>query len=44
MLSYIDYRFPDLGWRATRPLLAAWHAPFEQRPSVIATAPDDAQT
>ena len=44
MLSYIDYRFPDLGWRATRPLLAAWHAQFEQRPSVIATAPDDAQT
>ena len=44
MLSYIDYRFPDLGWRATRPLLAAWHAQFEQRPAVIATAPDDAQT
>ena len=44
MLSYLDYRFADLDWRAGHPALAAWHATFEQRPAVIATRPDDAQT
>jgi glutathione S-transferase len=43
MLSYLDYRFPDLDWRAARPALARWHAGFAQRPSVRATVPDDAQ-
>ena len=44
MLSYLDYRFADFDWRSSRPQLAAWHATFLQRPSVIATVPDDAQT
>ena len=44
LLSYLDYRFSDLDWRATRPALAAWHATFAQRPSALATMPDDAQT
>ena len=39
-LSYIDFRFPDLDWRAGHPRLAAWHAGFESRPSVKATSPD----
>lgn len=43
MLSYLDYRFPDLDWRAAHPALAGWHAGFAQRPSVLATVPDDAQ-
>ena len=39
-LSYIDFRFPDLDWRAGHPKLAAWHAEFESRPSVKDTRPD----
>jgi glutathione S-transferase len=41
MLSYLDYRFADLDWRTPHPQLAVWHAGFEQRPAVIANAPDD---
>lgn len=36
-LCYVDFRFADLEWRATRPALAAWHAAFQERPSVKAT-------
>ena len=36
-LSYLDFRFPDLAWRAGRPRLAAWHATFADRPSAKAT-------
>lgn len=41
-LSYLDFRFPDLDWRAKHPQIAAWHATFAQRPSVRATEPIDA--
>lgn len=34
--DYLDFRFPDLGWRARYPKLAAWQAAFAQRPSVRA--------
>lgn len=44
MLSYLDYRFADLDWRAGHPALAAWHATFAARPSALATVPDDAQS
>ncbi|MBW8270411.1 glutathione S-transferase [Caldovatus sp. SYSU G05006] len=37
-LAYLDFRFGELGWRAGRPALAAWHAEFAARPSVRATA------
>lgn len=37
LLSYLDFRWAKLDWRATRPRLAAWHAHFETRPSVMAT-------
>ena len=36
-LSYLDFRFADLGWRTGRPALAAWHDGFRARPSVAAT-------
>lgn len=36
-LSYLDFRFADLDWRAGRPALAGWHDAFCPRPSVIAT-------
>lgn len=36
-LSYMDFRFADLRWRDAHPQLAAWHATFGARPSVIAT-------
>jgi len=40
-LSYLDFRFADLGWRAGRPALAAWHDEFRARPSAIATEIND---
>jgi glutathione S-transferase len=36
-LSYLDFRFADLNWRASHPLIASWHASFSARPSVRAT-------
>jgi glutathione S-transferase len=38
-LGYLDLRIPDLGWRETRPKLAAWLARFEEWPAMRATAP-----
>jgi glutathione S-transferase len=40
-LGYIDFRFPELGWRSGRPKLAAWHGTFVARPSARATEPID---
>jgi glutathione S-transferase len=36
-LSYLDFRFADLGWRTEHPRIAVWHKSFAQRPSVKAT-------
>ena len=36
-LGYSDVRFPGDTWRSRCPQLAAWHAAFEQRPSMAAT-------
>lgn len=36
-LWYLELRYPDLGWRARHPRLAAWEASFAQRPSMQAT-------
>jgi glutathione S-transferase len=41
-LGYIDFRFPDLRWRDTRPKLAAWYETFAQRSSARSTMPVDA--
>jgi glutathione S-transferase len=40
-LSYLDFRFPDLGWRTGHPQTAAWHVGFAQRPSAKVTEPVD---
>ncbi|GJE58996.1 glutathione S-transferase [Methylobacterium trifolii] len=40
-LGYLDFRFPDLGWRAGRPAAAAWYETFSQRPSMQRTTPQD---
>ena len=37
--GYLDFRFPDLEWRAGRPKLTAWFERVAQRPSVRDTAP-----
>ena len=41
-LSYLDFRWPEAGWRAAHPALAAWHSGFAARPSVRATEHVDA--
>lgn len=40
-LGYLDFRFPDDGWRDGRPKLAAWYETFSARPSMQATIPAD---
>lgn len=37
--GHVDFRHPDLGWRADCPALADWLAGMAERPSVAATAP-----
>ena len=36
-LGQLDFRWPDCGWRARAPQLAAWEAAQATRPSVAAT-------
>jgi glutathione S-transferase len=38
-LGYLDFRFADLGWRATRPALAGWFMEFSERASMQRTMP-----
>lgn len=38
-LGYLDFRFPDWGWRNGRPNLAAWYEEFSTRPSMQTTKP-----
>lgn len=38
-LGYLDLRFPDYGWRATRPKLSAWAERMAERKSVKDTKP-----
>lgn len=38
-LAYVDFRLPQLGWRAKHPKLAAWLDEFSKRPSFEATKP-----
>jgi glutathione S-transferase len=37
LLSYLDFRFETLNWRANCPGLSIWHSTFSARPSVVAT-------
>jgi glutathione S-transferase len=36
-LGYMDFRFAHLGWRDSRPKLAAWFAGFSETPAMQAT-------
>ena len=38
-LGYVDFRMPDLDWKASRPKLAAWYARMCEYPSMKATVP-----
>lgn len=39
-LGYLDFRYPDEGWRDSRPKLAAWFEKFAARPSMVETLPE----
>jgi glutathione S-transferase len=39
VLGYLDFRFPDIGWRGSHPRLAAWFEQIAKRPSVRDTTP-----
>ena len=41
-LGYLDFRFPTLGWRNTRPNATAWFQRFGDRASMAATKPPPA--
>jgi glutathione S-transferase len=41
-LGYIDFRFPELEWRITRPQAARWNEAFQATPAMSATIPHDA--
>jgi len=38
-LGYLDFRFPDDGWRTRHPKLAAWYQAVEALPAMQATKP-----
>jgi glutathione S-transferase len=40
--AYMDFRFPDLGWRTRCPDFSAWQQRFAERPSMRATEIVDA--
>ncbi|MCH8237062.1 MAG: glutathione S-transferase N-terminal domain-containing protein [Proteobacteria bacterium] len=40
-VGWLDFRFPDLGWRQDRPGLAEWFEGFSERPSMTATVPKE---
>lgn len=41
-LGYLDFRFPELDWRAGHPQAARWFEAFNQLPAMQATIPHDA--
>lgn len=41
-LGYIDFRFPEIKWRDTRPQAALWYEAFQVTPEMTATIPHDA--
>jgi glutathione S-transferase len=40
-LGYLDFRFPDLGWRHSCSRLNQWFEAFGERPSMRSTAPHE---
>ena len=41
-LGYLDFRFPELDWRASHPAATRWYAGFAQLPAMQATIPHEA--
>ncbi|WP_395316903.1 glutathione S-transferase [Variovorax sp. UC74_104] len=41
-LGYLDFRFPELDWRASHPAATHWYAEFAQLPAMQATLPHEA--
>ena len=39
MLGYLDFRFPEDGWRRRHPRLAGWYAEIAERPAMRLTRP-----
>lgn len=42
-LGYLDFRFPEVNWRAAHPRSAEWFEAFGARPSMEATRPAEAR-
>ncbi|MDP6352352.1 MAG: glutathione S-transferase [Alphaproteobacteria bacterium] len=40
-LGYLDFRYPDEGWRESHPRLAAWYRDFAARDSMTSTVPPE---
>lgn len=38
-IDYLEFRLPEVAWRADCPTLSAWHNAFKERPSLVATRP-----
>ncbi|WP_323751503.1 glutathione S-transferase [Marinobacter sp.] len=38
-LGYLDFRFPELDWRALHPQAADWFAEFDEHPAMLETRP-----
>ncbi|MNQ05792.1 hypothetical protein D3C85_185320 [compost metagenome] len=41
-LGYLDFRFPELDWRASHPRATQWEAAFRKLPAMQATLPHEA--
>ncbi len=41
-LGYLDFRFPEIDWRARCPQAARWNEAFQRLPAMLATRPYDA--
>ena len=37
MVGWLDFRYPQLRWRASHPSLACWYVDFALRPAMVAT-------
>jgi len=44
LLGYVDFRWPDRGWRTQYPDVGAWFAELELRPSFARTKPESSRT
>ncbi|WP_415806675.1 glutathione S-transferase [Bordetella muralis] len=38
-LGYLDFRFPEIDWRADHPQAASWNEAFQKLPAMLATVP-----